>query len=440
VPAEAGELTEINNTAPVIVNGIRDRLRVLLVSGSPHMGERAWRNLLKSDPSIDLVHFTILRSPGSIDSTPSRELSLIVFPVDELFDKKINDFDLIIFDHYQEYGLLNPRYFLNIASFVKSGGAFLMAMGSDKLDTAIFNTALSDILPVTAPANEESLLKKPYVPALTDLGKQHAVTGDLVRRMEPSPWSEWLTQADLPQTKGDTLMTGAEGKPLLILDQVTDGRVAVLTSDNVWIWSKGAGGPYTELLRNTAHWLMKEPELENDYIKAEAKGNVITVSERSLSDRQKIVVMTDPSGKTEEIALDLQEKGWVSAKVAASQNGIYRFSNGTKTAFVAVGTALNEEFSDVRTTSERLRPVIDKTHGALIWYQETPDFALRILSGSAGNYGAEGWLGLKRNGAYTVEHVESDALIPEWLVLLTLMAGLVFVWWRESGGKNLHNK
>jgi hypothetical protein len=111
-----GELTPINNRAVVSIDGVRDKLRVLLVSGEPHAGERTWRNLLKSDASVDLVHFTILRPPEKQDGTPINELSLIAFPTRELFQQKIAEFQLIIFDRYARQGVLPLIYFDNIAS------------------------------------------------------------------------------------------------------------------------------------------------------------------------------------------------------------------------------------------------------------------------------------------------------------------------------------
>ena len=127
VAAGPAELTLANNRAIVIVNGIRDRLRVLLVSGQPHPGERTWRNLLKADPSVDLVHFTILRPPDKQDGTPVRELSLIAFPYRELFEIKLHEFDLIIFDRYRRMGVLPSIYLRNIAEYVLAGGALLDA-------------------------------------------------------------------------------------------------------------------------------------------------------------------------------------------------------------------------------------------------------------------------------------------------------------------------
>ncbi|HWA47028.1 MAG TPA: hypothetical protein VG742_02080, partial [Dongiaceae bacterium] len=108
------ELTMANNAAVFAVSGVRDRLKVLLISGEPYPGERTWRNLLKSDPSVELIHFTILRPPNKQDATPINELALIAFPVDELFDIKLKEFDLIIFDRFQHLGILPDEYFEHI--------------------------------------------------------------------------------------------------------------------------------------------------------------------------------------------------------------------------------------------------------------------------------------------------------------------------------------
>jgi hypothetical protein len=433
VPAEEGELSAANNTAAVIVNGVRDRLKVLLVSGRPHIGERAWRDLLKSDPSIDLVHFTILRSPTSFDPTPPQEMALIAFPVEELFEKKINDFDLIIFDKYAQHGLLHPRYFDNIAAFVKGGGAFLMAMGSDAPEQSLFETALADILPVTPKPPEQSLLSGTYTPVLTEAGKAHPVTGDL----KDGKWGSWVTQADVNAPRGQVLMTGLEGRPLLVLDKITsgadEGRVAALASDNIWMWSKGiqGGGPYTELLRHVAHWLMKEPELEEDFIKAEVRGRLITVSARKASP----VTLTRPDGKDETLSLEPGQDGWAQAKVAAAQDGIHRFTNGAKTAFAIVGTAVSEEFSDIHTTPEKLAPLAEKTGGTVIWYSDTKDFSFTEENSIQGKLAGKEFIRIKKNAAYAVKNIESAALIPSWLFLLISLGGLMLIWWIEGRKK-----
>ncbi|HYD18129.1 MAG TPA: hypothetical protein VEF76_06600 [Patescibacteria group bacterium] len=442
MPVEEGELSGGNNSAPVIVNGIRDRLRVLLVSGSPHMGERAWRNLLKSDPAIDLVHFTILRSPESMDATPPNQLSLIVFPVEELFEKKIKDFDLIVFDRYQAYNMvMQPSYFTNIANYIRQGGAFLMALGTAEakqfgITGGSISAALDSQLPLVATGGETARL--PFRPVLSTLGAQHPITADLMRQFREKKWGQWYAQAETMKQRGETLMTGIDGRPLLVIDKVAEGRAAVLASDNVWLWGKGIGGqsgPYTELLRNLAHWLMKEPELEDDFIKAEARGNTITVSERDLTPEEKTVMMTAPSGAQSLVKMTDKEPGWIRANVQAPDHGIYSFDNGLKKAFVVVGSARNEEFADVHTTEEKLKPVIHATGGGIVWFQENRDFALRDVSSNVRAMGGDDWIGMKRNSAYTIDNIESLALLPNALSLLIILLGAVWMWWRESGAK-----
>ena len=174
------ELTPVNNRAVVSIDGVRDKLRVLLVSGEPHAGERTWRNLLKSDASVDLVHFTILRPPEKQDGTPINELSLIAFPTRELFQQKINEFHLIIFDRYARQGVLPIIYFDNIARYVREGGAVLVAAGPDYASpTSIWRTPLEQILPAEPSGRT---IEMPFHAQLTDAGKRHPVTRGLDRR------------------------------------------------------------------------------------------------------------------------------------------------------------------------------------------------------------------------------------------------------------------
>ncbi len=164
-----GEVTEANNRAVHVLDGIRENLRVLLVSGEPHSGERAWRNLLKSDASVDLVHFTILRPPEKQDGTPINELSLIAFPTRELFVEKIKEFDLIIFDRYQHRGVLPIIYYDNIAQYVENGGALLIAAGPEHAGPdSIASTPLSAVLPANPTGTMD---EKAFYPRLTDEGR-----------------------------------------------------------------------------------------------------------------------------------------------------------------------------------------------------------------------------------------------------------------------------
>ena len=171
------ELTTVNNRAVVSIDGVRDKLRVLLVSGEPHAGERTWRNLLKSDASVDLVHFTILRPPEKQDGTPINELSLIAFPTRELFVEKIEDFDLIIFDRYQHRGVLPILYYDYIAQYVEKGGALLIAAGPEHAgQDSIAMTPLASVLPAQPTGQVH---QSAFYPRLSEAGKKHPVTRGL---------------------------------------------------------------------------------------------------------------------------------------------------------------------------------------------------------------------------------------------------------------------
>ncbi|MCE8471000.1 glutamine amidotransferase, partial [Rhodovulum sulfidophilum] len=275
VAAEEGELTERNNAAVVQINGVRDRLRVLLVSGEPHPGERTWRNLLKSDSSVDLVHFTILRPPDKHDGVPVSELSLIAFPTRELFLDKIDEFDLIIFDRYKRRGILPSIYFDNVRNYVEKGGALLIAAGPDFAGAeSIYRSPLADILPAEPSAR---VIEQGYRPEITDLGRRHPVTEGL-KAEAGGAWGRWFRLIDLLPKQGEVVMSGIDDRPLLVLDRVGEGRVALLASDHAWLWSRGfeGGGPQLELLRRLAHWMMKEPELEEEALSATAEGQVMT--------------------------------------------------------------------------------------------------------------------------------------------------------------------
>ena len=300
------ELTIENNRAVLSVNGVRDRLRVLLVSGEPHPGERTWRNLLKSDPSVDLVHFTILRPPEKQDGTPINELSLISFPTRELFEVKLKEFDLVIFDRYRRRGVLPPVYLQNIVEYVRDGGALLEAVGPSYAGPfSIYRTPLEKLL-LGAPTGK--LIDKPFRPQVTDLGQRHPVTANLpgTRGEEAPTWGRWLRQIDIELARGNVLMSGADTKPLLVLDRFHEGRVAQFNSDHIWLWARGfeGGGPQAELLRRLAHWLMKEPELEEDDLRASFDGQNLKIEHRSLEMKDKVEIeLTDPVGETRKLQL-----------------------------------------------------------------------------------------------------------------------------------------
>ncbi|MBL8833138.1 MAG: hypothetical protein JNL71_12175, partial [Rhodospirillales bacterium] len=377
IEVEAGprELTLENNRQVVVVNGVRDRLRVLLVTGEPHAGERTWRNLLKSDPGVDLVHFTILRPPEAQDFTPVNELSLIAFPIRELFEVKLGEFDLVIFDRYRRRDVLAPVYLDNIVRYVRAGGALLIAVGPNfSSPNSLFNSPLGQIMP-GIPTGQQ--FEQGYVPTLSPVGRRHPVSADLPGAEGSSPeWGRWFRHIDTEPRRGQVLMNGAADRPLLLLDRVGEGRVAQLMSDHIWLWGRGfdGGGPHAELLRRIAHWLMKEPELEENDLKVRVRGNRVEVERRALDPVVTPVTIVAPDGTRTELRLAETRGGRQNGLFAPDRPGLYRLTDGERSALAAVGAVNPTESADVRATEALLKPAADATGGALVWLADgTPE-------------------------------------------------------------------
>ncbi len=329
VEALPGELTALNNKAVLTIDGVRDKLKVLLVSGEPNQGERMWRNLLKSDANVDLVHFTILRPPEKQDGTPINELSLIAFPTADLFGRKISDFDLIIFDRYSNQAILPTVYLENIVRYVRAGGALMIAAGPDFASPdGIYYSPLGTLAPAEPSGN---VIQEAFRPAITAIGAKHPVTRGLPGSDETPPaWSRWFRQVDANVNRGTSVLSGADGKPLLVLSREDKGRVALLLSDQMWLWARGfeGGGPHLALLRRLAHWLMKEPELEEEALRATADGEELTIERQSLKDQIPPVEIFAPSGKKTIVKLAPAEPGLSRAQVKVSELGLYRVTDG----------------------------------------------------------------------------------------------------------------
>lgn len=427
------ELTDINNRAVVMVNGVRDRLRVLLVSGHPHSGERVWRNLLKSDPAVDLVHFTILRPPEKQDATPIRELSLIAFPIRELFEAKLFDFDLIVFDRYHRRGVIPQLYLANVTNYVRQGGALLEAVGPGFAEpyTTLYRTPLGQILP-GEPTGQ--IFEEGFRPEVTDTGRRHPVTAEMtLQRTDAPEWGRWFRHIDAETRSGETLMSGVDDRPLLVLDRVGEGRVGQLLSDHIWLWSRGyeGGGPHGELLRRLAHWLMKEPDLEENALRAAVRGDRLFVERRSLEQSNPDVSLTAPNGESRQIALTDAGAGRYVAEVAIDEPGLYKLTDGERTALAAAGPPNPVEFTDVRTTAAHLAPLADASGGGVFWISESGVPDLRRVRPGHGSSG-RGWAGLRANGDYVVTGVSKVPLLPPFAALALIGATLVLAWRREA--------
>jgi hypothetical protein len=438
----AGELTPINNRAVVEMEGIRENLRVLLVSGEPHSGERTWRNLLKSDAAVDLVHFTILRPPEKQDGTPINELSLIAFPTRELFSEKIDQFDLIVFDRYQHRGVLPTMYFDNITRYVRDGGAVLIAAGPDYAnDGSLYDTPLSPILPV-GPTGK--IIEEPYFAKVTDLGKRHPVTRDLDgSQFDPPHWGRWFRLIDVEKPEGEVIMKGAEDKPLLVLNRVEKGRVALLLSDNAWLWARGfeGGGPHVDLLRRLAHWLMQEPELEEEALRAKANGDQLTVERQTMADTADPVTVRSPSGKTTTLTLAAAEPGLWRATLKADEIGLWRVEEGDKRAFAHVGSANPREFLDARSTADLLKPLVQESGGRIARMADASgvlDLPRIVPIRSGTSLSGADWIGIRMTDASVLKGIirvpffGGYAGFAAFLALLLLLVPAGMTWFREG--------
>jgi len=431
------ELTLANNRAVITPNGVRDRLRVLLVTGEPHPGERTWRDLLKSDPSVDLVHFTILRPPEKQDGTPIEELSLIAFPTRELFSERLYEFDLIIFDRYRRRSVLHPSYLANIASYVEQGGALLTASGPSFASyLSLYRTPLAGVLPAQPTGD---VTDAPFRAEVTTRGQRHPVTTALpgANNGDDAPgWGRWFRIINAETVSGETVMSDEAGDPLLVLDRVGEGRVAQLLSDQAWLWTRGfeGGGPQAELLRRLAHWLMREPELDEEVLSGEVQGEEMRITRRTMADSAAPITVTRPNGVEETIELDMSEPGIFTAALPARELGLYRLNDGALTSVVASGVLNALEYSDVRVSAEPTEQIVDASGGGTFWLGDTERPELPTLRRTRAGRAATGlqWAGLVRNEQFTVRAVREVPLIPAILALLLIGGALLGSWWREG--------
>lgn len=434
----AGELTDRNNAQVVQVNGVRDRLRVLLVSGEPHAGERVWRNLLKSDASVDLVHFTILRPPEKQDGVPVDELSLIAFPTRELFVEKIEEFDLIIFDRYRMRGILPMSYLDNVVQYVRNGGTVLVAAGPEfGVVDSLYRSPLAEILPVAPTAQ---VIEGGFRPKITEIGKRHPVTEGLEKfapegeEGEPG-WGRWFRIAEVEKLSGQTVMEGPQGLPLLVLDRVDEGRIAVLASDQAWLWGRGyeGGGPQLELLRRLAHWMLKEPELEEETLTATADGQHLTIVRRSIEEAAPgPLTVIGPDGAQVVLEMRQTRPGRFEVEWEAPLLGLYRLEQGELTRVIGVGPAAPREFVETIASGEMLEPVADGAGGSVARIEDGVPDIRQVAEGRPAS--GRGWIGITPRGAYETEEIRVAALLPGWAWLL-LAAGLAVAAWLVEGRK-----
>lgn len=436
-PTLDGELTALNNKVALTVNGIRDNLKVLLVSGNANIGERTWRKFLKSDPAVELVHFTILRQPDKIDPTPQGELSLIVFPFQELFQEKLNDFHLIIFDHYSLQDLLPTFYLQNIKGYVENGGALLIANGPTFSESgSLYNSPLRDVLASSPAGNPINALFKPK---LTELGETHPVTlplADYKRSDGTYSWGSWGRIIPVNALSGSVLMEGKNGLPLLILSKAGKGRIGQISSDQIWLWSRQyqGGGPHSLLLKRLVHWLMKEPSLDETALDISVKDSIVNIRQRRLN---KSLPATDlqlglPDGTQKNIISTISEDTlWTETQFEAPFPGVYTIDDGFQKRPIVIGDINPPELLDSVATDEKLKPLLKKQAGSIHWLSDMNSVLFRERREGQSMSGRS-WLGLERKKSYSLSEVFRYEVIPDYAGLTLLILFLFISWWREG--------
>lgn len=271
------------------------------------------------------------------------------------------------------------------------------------------------------------------MPQVTEFGLKHPVSESLESFAPESGWGRWLRQIEVQATSGQVLMTGRGESPLLVLDRVGKGRVALLASDHAWLWDRGyeGGGPQAELLRRVAHWSMKEPDLEEEALLAEPTESGLKVTRRSLTEGPLASLeVTTPSGKRLAIPFQLVAHGRYQAEIVSEELGLYRLGSEDLEIVAALGPAAPREFVQTIATDRVMAPILAKTNGgALALSEGLPKFR-NVRNGRPAH--GRGWIGLVSREAYAVQGVEIGQLLPAWVYLIFAALSLLTGWLREG--------
>src|ERR1700704_5917306 len=253
---------------------------------------------------------------------------------------------------------------------------------------------------------------------------------------EPPRWSRFFRTVDTRNTTTPPVMTGADGKPLLLLARYGEGRVALLLSDHIWLWARGyeGGGPHLDLLRRMSHWLMKQPDLDEEALRLQVQGHDLVVLRQTMADSVAPVTVTSPTGASRELTLSATEPGTWTAAILANELGLWKATDGTLKALINVGPTNPKEFSEVTSTTEMLKPLTQATGGD----------ARRVVDGSSvelprivpvrasGVFRGDGWVGVKMRDASVVKGVGVLPVFAGLIGLLLLLGAFAATWLREG--------
>jgi hypothetical protein len=281
------------------------------------------------------------------------------------------------------------------------------------------------------------IIEEPYRATISPVGMRHPVTRDLPgAESDPPAWSQWFRIVDTDAIAGDIAMTGPGDRPLLVLAREAEGRVAMLLSDHAWLWARGfdGGGPHGALLRRLLHWLMREPELEEEALNARAEGRDLIVERQTLAESAPPVRITGPGGEDLELALTEEEPGLWRGVIEDAPLGLHRAEDGELTALAHIGPANPAEFQEVISTTERLAPVAEATGGSVRRIASNGGVAIPRVSAVSARAPAAGrdWMGLRRSEATLLKSVDQLPLLGGLLGLAVLVGSFAGLWYREA--------
>jgi len=411
IPAQPGEQITENNHKEFKVDVHRDKIRVLTLSGSPAWNYRFLRMAMKQDPLIELVSFVFLRTPTDTVDVPDNQLSLIPFPIDDIFLEELKNFDVVFFDDFSHRAYFNPVYLERVKDFVRDGGGLAMLGGFRSFDSGGYaESALKDVLPVELDNKGRYQTQATVRPVLTASGKVHPIT-----RLLPDPkaneeaWAKMPPLADLNQVRGargETLLSAsgdgaATGSPLLTIGRFGKGRTLALMTDDVWRWNFIAVGNretpqnHLKLIRQAVRWLAQEPAFEQVQIRpipTSRPGEKVTIKLRVLKDDftptpQASVQLRvfGPEGEPSLVSATADsEEGEYTGEYTPTKEGSYRVEAEASLAGKTLGkdkTSFSVAFpygetDDGRPRTDLLKQIAEASHGEFFSINDWNDKAL----------------------------------------------------------------
>ncbi|MEW6145280.1 MAG: glutamine amidotransferase [Thermodesulfobacteriota bacterium] len=411
IPVLTDELVPENNRKSFYTDVIINKIRVLHVAGSPSWDVRFLRKALKRNPNIDLVSFFILRDPSDLVFATENELSLIPFPVNEIFGNELPTFDVVIFQNFnfQPYGIFG-FHLRSIRDYVMNdGGAFLMIGGNKSFDSGNYGrTPISEILPVElgymARTLTDTISGEVFRPKLTSAGKNHPI----MRIVPDREANEKLWNA-MPELEGFNMVEGMspdavpllvspEGEPILAVANVGTGKAATFLSDSSWRWnfvygSEGDVSPLYEKFWNRLFlWFVNDPELKDIRVETDkavyspgenAEVGIWDLSGDGSGEGRVKTRLTLPDGTSAEIEPERDSRQRLAAKIMLTEPGIYGiaaspddgadFSDSQTSEASFIVEPPGDELRGVTTNLKLLKSIAGATGGKYITTRDDPE-------------------------------------------------------------------